>query len=174
MKEPDGFFEGLRESYNKYFDVLENGCNDPFWSDGANINLCAGHFYYYKERVKEKYPGRAWACLDWIHETLLAEVPHDYMARPGEIRAGALKALAAFEADGNLAAVRELVLFVSKKERDEAHADNVIGYYKDLKAAIEGNDLVTMRCYGDYESYLESFRDCADSMRKADLGLFGL
>jgi hypothetical protein len=48
-----GHCENLQEAFDDYFDILTNGCDDPFWEDGTNINLCVNHFYYYKERIKK-------------------------------------------------------------------------------------------------------------------------
>jgi hypothetical protein len=174
MKKQEDLFEELQRAYNRYFDILRNGCYDPTWEDGTNINLCANHFHYYKERIKEKHTDRKWACLDWIYETLLIEVPRDYMARQEEIRAGALKALAVFEADKNLLTIKNLMGLVSKAERDSLRVGNIFGYYTRLKLAIDEGDLVAMRGYEkNYESYLESFEECAKAMQKLDFGLFG-
>lgn len=29
----------LEERFQHYDEVLENGCNDPLWADGVNLNL---------------------------------------------------------------------------------------------------------------------------------------
>lgn len=33
--------------------ILENGCNDPFWPDGCNMNLTRNHILYYKREIEE-------------------------------------------------------------------------------------------------------------------------
>lgn len=38
-------------SHWKY--LKENGCQDPFWSDGSNMNLTRNHILYYKTQIKE-------------------------------------------------------------------------------------------------------------------------
>jgi hypothetical protein len=174
VKKSENYFVEMKQAYDEYFDILINGCNDPFWEDGANINLCANHFHYYKEQIKEEYPKKNWACLDWIYETLLVKVPYEYMARQDEIRAGARNALAAFESDKNLLFIREHIGLLSKKEIDSMCADNIFGYSDRLKSAIEEDNLVVMRRYESYEKYLESFRECAAKMKNVDFGLFGI
>ena len=174
MKKQENHFEKLQEAFNEYFNILMNGCGDPTWEDGANINLCANHFHYHKERIKEKYPEKKWACLEWIYENLLVEVPYDYMARKDEIKAGAKKAVAEFEADTNLSYIRQTMGLLSKEQRGEVCAEAVLGYCTNLRLAIEEDDFVTMRRYeNNTKTYLAAFLHCAGKMRKIDLGLFG-
>ena len=33
-------------------DINENGCNDPFWEDGCNMNLTRNHILYYKKKIE--------------------------------------------------------------------------------------------------------------------------
>ena len=33
--------------------ILENGCNDPFWPDGCNMNLIRNHIISYKLEIAE-------------------------------------------------------------------------------------------------------------------------
>lgn len=36
----------------KYWqEEYKNGCNDPFWSDGVNLNLVRNHVIYYKKQI---------------------------------------------------------------------------------------------------------------------------
>lgn len=34
-------------------DINQNGCNDPFWSDGCNMNLTRNHIIYAQEKVQK-------------------------------------------------------------------------------------------------------------------------
>ncbi len=42
----------LRE-IERWEDINQNGCNDPFWSDGCNMNLTRNHIIYAKYRIAE-------------------------------------------------------------------------------------------------------------------------
>lgn len=33
--------------------INENGCNDPFWPDGCNMNLVRNHILYYRGSILE-------------------------------------------------------------------------------------------------------------------------
>lgn len=51
----------LRGSYECWNHILQNGAGDPFWEDGANMNLVRNHIIYYKrqceaELLPEEYP----------------------------------------------------------------------------------------------------------------------
>lgn len=43
----------LRERYEHWKDIFDNGCSDPFWADGVNINLVKNHIHYYKQNIEE-------------------------------------------------------------------------------------------------------------------------
>lgn len=34
--------------------ILENGCNDPFWPDGTNLNLTRNHIISYKREIADR------------------------------------------------------------------------------------------------------------------------
>lgn len=37
----------IRKEIQHWKDINQNGCNDPFWSDGCNMNLTRNHIIYY-------------------------------------------------------------------------------------------------------------------------------
>ncbi len=34
-------------------DIKNNGCNDPSWSDGCNMELVRNHILYYKRKIRD-------------------------------------------------------------------------------------------------------------------------
>ena len=42
----------LRGSYECWNHILQNGAGDPFWEDGANMNLVRNHIIYYKRQCE--------------------------------------------------------------------------------------------------------------------------
>ncbi len=36
----------------RWIDHRDNGCSDPFWTDGANMNLTRNHIEYYKREIE--------------------------------------------------------------------------------------------------------------------------
>lgn len=45
--------EEIRKEIDHWEDINQNGCNDPFWTDGCNMNLTRNHITYAKYRITE-------------------------------------------------------------------------------------------------------------------------
>lgn len=43
----------IRQEIEHWEDLNQNGCNDPFWSDGCNMNLTRNHIIYAKNQITE-------------------------------------------------------------------------------------------------------------------------
>ena len=45
--------KGIDESLQRWKNINQNGCNDPFYPDGTNMNLVRNHIIYYKKLIEE-------------------------------------------------------------------------------------------------------------------------
>lgn len=43
----------IRQEIEHWEDINKNGCNDPFWPDGCNMNLTRNHIIYAKYRIAQ-------------------------------------------------------------------------------------------------------------------------
>lgn len=43
----------IRREIEHWEDINQNGCNDPFWPDGCNMNLTRNHIIYAKRQIAE-------------------------------------------------------------------------------------------------------------------------
>ena len=43
----------IRREIARWEDINQNGCNDPFWSDGCNMNLTRNHIIYDKRKIAQ-------------------------------------------------------------------------------------------------------------------------
>ena len=43
----------IRDKIDHWEDINQNGCNDPFWSDGSNMNLTRNHILYDKQQITQ-------------------------------------------------------------------------------------------------------------------------
>ena len=43
----------ILEEISRWQDIKTNGCNDPFWSDGCNMELVRNHILYYKRKIRD-------------------------------------------------------------------------------------------------------------------------
>ena len=47
------YTEALLERVERWKYINENGCTDPLWADGSNMNLVRNHIIYYKKHINE-------------------------------------------------------------------------------------------------------------------------
>ena len=76
--------EVIRESHEQWKRPRENGVNDPFWTDGVNLNLVRNHIIYGRRLCEEElqegdYPEEYYLPLP-------EKVPPNYMVKSDEIR----------------------------------------------------------------------------------------
>lgn len=148
----------LRDSYERWNHILQNGAGDPLWEDGSNMNLVRNHIIYYKrqceaELLPEEYPEEYFWGLP-------TEVDNKYMALPEEIRKHAIESLTAYEANEDYQYLKEAVNKLTEKQKSQISIMNVINYVTGLKSFIKKDSLVEMRMHEHPERYLESFQDC--------------
>ena len=73
-KELIGLKREIRREIENWEYINQNGCNDPFWSDGTNLNLTRNHIIYAKQKIKE------------ICEEHRIEIPEElYLPTPPEV-----------------------------------------------------------------------------------------
>jgi len=179
--------EELQDRFDRWDNIYENGCGDPTWSDGVNLNLVRNHILGCKRRIEESHGGLESAENSQIsifsdeignplnpnypeiyYREAPPEVDRDYMARSDEIRDNAKKSLQLYKADENYLFLLDKVDSLSPKEQKSTCINAVIGYVRGLENAIESDELVAMRRHENPDGYLESFRDCVDRVNKLE------
>lgn len=45
--------QNILDERNHWKYLNNNGCNDPFWPDGCNMNLTRNHIIYYRKQIEE-------------------------------------------------------------------------------------------------------------------------
>ena len=53
VREIERLCKEIRDEIARWKEINENGCNDPFWPDGTNMNLTRNHILYAKYRITE-------------------------------------------------------------------------------------------------------------------------
>lgn len=70
----------LDREFARWDYMKEYGCQDPFWSDGINMNLTRKHIIFYYRQLQEAMG----ESVDLMNERPVPpEVPNDYMAPNG-------------------------------------------------------------------------------------------
>ena len=155
----------LQKSFDRWEDIFEHGCSDPFYPDGVNLHLVRNHIIHYRKDIEETYPDGQRPEI--YNREIPPEVDSGYMARADEIRAAAKNALEAYKADDNYRYIRRHADAVIGKERHDLCIDNVLGYVTGLERATRDDDLVAMRSHRDPSWRLQSFERCAVGIRAA-------
>ncbi len=159
--------ELVKDSYH-WKDLYENGGTDPNYCDGANLNLVRNHIIYGKRKIEEfvsEHP--EFSIPQTVNDISVPDkVPNEYMANPEKIIKEAKENLSAYEQDENLQYLLSIKDDLTDKEADSTSIFAVIGYYKRLRSAISKNDLLTMRLHSKGSTYQDSFRQCAEKVKK--------
>lgn len=76
--------EDLKEDFERYQYVLENGSNDPSWSDGVNLNLIRNHIIHHKKIIEKEFVNESYP--DIYFQPTPDEMDSDFMVHKDMIR----------------------------------------------------------------------------------------
>lgn len=148
--------EELKREYARWETIFNNGCSDPFWSDGVNLELVRSHIIHDKRQIEEELIPEEYP--EEYYRELPPEVSRDYMAKPEEIRRTAKEAYK--EATGS-----DDYSWLFQHLEDERYSNmirnqarNEIRYIAGIKQAIDMDDLVWMRRAGNKSYHLENLK----------------
>jgi len=156
-KKQEDYEKALSDSFDRWNYLYQKGGQDPFYSDGVNLNLVRNHIIYYKRQIEETMKPEQYP--DIYNRETPPEVSMDYMANPDEIRAAAEKTLSVLSGDTNYKYLKEKFYQLSPKERAETGLVNIMGYLRHLSNAMKEDDLVTLRRYKNPDYYITSFKE---------------
>ena len=71
----------IRNEYKMWGEIAEHGCGDPFWEDGANMNIIRNHIIYYKKQLISKAEKENAPIPQEVFWALPPEVPDTYMVK---------------------------------------------------------------------------------------------
>ena len=154
----------LENDYARWDKLFTKGGSNPFWSDGASLNLVRNQIIYDKQKLAEQENSLFGLPEAYYRETP-PEVDSDYMARSDEIRENARKAMEIIDADENLKFVREQFPSLSEQQKKQYCLPAIINYAERLRPAIAEDDLLTMQLYEHLNRYLDSFESAANKIR---------
>lgn len=70
----------LMTAHAHWLSLLEKGCNDPFWTDGTNINLVRNHIIFYRKTIINLCHMRNLVVPECYYEPVPPKVDENYMA----------------------------------------------------------------------------------------------
>lgn len=162
-KQQEDYEKQLRASFDHWQNLYEYGGQDPFWPDGALLNLVRNHIYYYKYKIEETMEPKAYPEI--YHRAIPPEVPKDYIAGADEIREKANASLALYLSDENYQYLSKRFDSLDPKQAKQLSVRNVLNYAVGLEIAIKEDDLVTMRRHRNPDTYLSSFASCVEKVK---------
>lgn len=159
----------LVERYNRWQDLYKNGCFDPNYCDGMNLNLVRNHIQFAKRKIEklvEEYKELSFPA-EYEKIEIPQEVSNDYMANPEKIIREAKETLSAMEEDENYKYLLSIKDDLTDKEKEKIYFSTVISYRRWLEDAIERNDFVYMRLYREAtrEMKLNRFKECVERVK---------
>lgn len=80
QKTVNGMAVSIEQEAMRWQDIQENGCSDPFWPDGTNMNLVRNHILYYKEQIMTTCTENGLTLPDEYYTPTPPKVTHSYMA----------------------------------------------------------------------------------------------
>lgn len=80
QQELDDCRKGIVDSINRWKFINENGCNDPTWPDGCNMNLVRNHILYYKKKITELCGQEEFSIPEEYYLPTPPEVDNNFMA----------------------------------------------------------------------------------------------
>lgn len=72
--------KNIRQEIDHWEDLNRNGCSDPFWSDGCNMNLTRNHIIYAKRQIAEICEDHGISIPDEMYLPTPPQVDDYYMA----------------------------------------------------------------------------------------------
>lgn len=151
----DQIMEKIEAAYVHWNDIYQNGCFDPCWEDGVNLNLVRNHiiYYYYILDERAEEPEQlslltpSAKCI--ARRPLPPEVDDKYMAKPDELLAGALRTRDAIRSDENYQWIISLRGKLSKNVEKRSCFIAVANYVNAIDDAIQKRHFPRLRSYQD-------------------------
>lgn len=78
--------ENITERIWHWASIRKDGCNDPFWPDGVNMNLVRNHVIYYKRQLEEICAEHGRDLPDEYYLATPPKVDDNYMANLRQTR----------------------------------------------------------------------------------------
>lgn len=74
------YVESLENEFKEWNNINVNGCHDPLYSDGCNMNLVRNHILYYREYIVKLCCMRHLSIPNIMDRVVPDKVAYDYMA----------------------------------------------------------------------------------------------
>ena len=87
----------IREEEKRWDSIWKNGCSDPYWPDGTNMNLTRNHIIYAKQNIRELCRKSGESPPEEFYFPTPPVVDSNYFAKPSSSRAKRIKSVPDWE-----------------------------------------------------------------------------
>lgn len=139
----------LVDSFQRWEELLHQGGQDPFASDGIDMNLVRNHIIADKQKIEELFEDEK---PDIYHRPTPEVVPDTYMAKAEEIWYGSIEILRQCQTDENKAYLENL--FLTEEIKMKSGFLRLKMDESQLKMEIEAQNYVELRrfLYKDFKN----------------------
>lgn len=75
------YAEYIHSEYTQWKSIFEEGCSDPTWTDGVNIDLVRNHIQYYRYQIEKQFKDNFIAYPDIYFYPLPIKLGNNFMAK---------------------------------------------------------------------------------------------
>lgn len=114
------------KEYSRWDEIYRNGCRDPCWPDGCNLNLVRNHIISYRKQIESYCEEKSIESPPILLRELPPKLRDDYMAKAEQIREGAGNILTKIEQMPDYIKLRKCHLGLSPKLQSECGSQYVM------------------------------------------------
>lgn len=159
----DELEQAIRERFDHWQHLHDEGAHDPGYADGVNMNLVRNHIIYYQTELRERSSKDLQLTMfsddesqDQAYRPLPPEVPDFYMAQPERIRDRAKEILALYDNDAWLLYL-ESVQISNKKANDVLNLAHWKFMRETLREALQNSQYVRLQGYAYDPKYYQLY-----------------
>lgn len=141
----DDYIEQCENSYKRWHDVFNNGCFDPTWADGVNLNLVRNHILIAKKNIGKLCKQEELEDPPILLREIPPELDCDYMANAEWLREQGIIFLTKMEKDSSFQELQQEIKRLSPTQKLRSEIQRVICESTRLKHAVANDNLVDIR-----------------------------
>lgn len=162
------FTEMLEEGFQRYDEALENGCNDPLWADGVDLNLIENHIIIAKRNIEEVFSIEDYP--DIHYRVTPRKIDSGYMVKPDKIQERAKGVLDTFNNYFYLEELKDASCYLDKNQLLETGVRSVLCLVQYLDETIKEDDLIGMRRLSKDPDYkMKEFEKTCENLREINM-----
>lgn len=160
VDEKEKVIRRLIDSFQRWENLLHQGGQDPFATDGIDMNLVRNHIIADKQQIEKLFTDKK---PDIYLRPTPDVMPDTYMAKAEEIWYGAIEILRGCRTDENRRYLKNLIL--TDEIKMQSGLSNLQNDESQLEIEIEAKNYVELRRFL-YKNFKEGYRLCRQEVNR--------